>query len=151
MTKRSSTNEPPDPVFFTDRDLGRSVAAALIAAGLRVEPYHVHFAPDNVPDREWLRFVGERGWIALSHNKNIRYERDELDDLMTHGVKAFFIVGRGPHSAFAETIVQNIHRIERLIRKHDEPFAAKVYQGRKDVEIWVTYQQWQEGRKSARR
>ena len=49
---------------------------------------------DNVPDGEWLRFVGERGWIARLHNKRIRYEPDELDDLMTYGVKAFFIVGK---------------------------------------------------------
>lgn len=146
MTRRSSTNEPPDPVFFTDRDLGPSVAAALTAAGLRIEPYHTHFAPDNVPDREWLRFIGERGWIALSHNKNIRYERDELDDLMTYGVKAFFIIGKGPHAALAAAVVRNIHRINRMIRKHSEPFAAKIYQGRDVVDLWVTYRQWREGR-----
>ena len=146
MTRRSSTSEPPDPVFFTDRDLGPSVAAALAAAGLRVEPYHAHFAPDNVPDREWLRFVGEKGWIALSHNKNIRYERHELDDLMTHGVKAFFIIGKGPHPAFAEAVVRNLHRIKRLIRRHREPFAAKIYQGRDVVDLWVTYREWQEAR-----
>src|SRR5436853_5782740 len=81
--RRSSTSEPqPEPIFFTDRDLGRSVAAALRAGGLQIQAYHEHFTPDNVPDREWLRYVGERGWIALSHNKYIRYERDELDDLL---------------------------------------------------------------------
>lgn len=123
------------------------MAVALRAAGLLVEPYHEHFALDNVPDREWLRLVGEKGWIALSHNKNIRYERDELDDLMVHGVKAFFIIGKGPHSAFAAAIVQSIQKIRRLIRKHDdEPFAAKVYQSREEVDLWVTYRQWLEGR-----
>lgn len=117
---------------------------------MRVEPYHRHFAPDDVPDRDWLRFVGERGWIALSHNKNIRYEPDELDDLMIHGVKAFFIIGKGPHAAFAETIVRNIRRIQRLIRKHEEPFVAKVYQGREEVQLWVTYRQWSDGRRRSR-
>ena len=148
LTRRSSTNEPPDPVFFTDRDLGPSVAAALAVAGLRVEAYHSHFTPDDVPDREWLRFVGERGWIALSHNKNIRYQRDELDDLMIHGVKAFFIIGKGPHPAFAEAIVRNIHRIKRMIHKHREPFAAKVYQGRDIVDLWITYREWHAARRS---
>lgn len=99
MTKRSSTSGQPEPVFFTDRDLGRSVAATLAAAGLSIEPYHKHFALDNVPDREWP---------------------------------------------------QNIQRIKRLIRKHDEPFAAKVYQGRKDVDLWVTHRQWQEARRLRR-
>lgn len=127
------------------------MAATLAAAGLSIEPYHKHFALDNVPDREWLQFIGERGWIALSHNKHIRYERDELDDLMIHEVKAFFIIGKGPHAVFAATVLQNIHRIKRLIRKHDEPFAAKVYQGRKDVDLWITYRQWQEARRLGRR
>ena len=118
--------------------------------GLHVEAYHEHFALDNVPDGEWLRFVGEKGWIALSHNKRIRYEPDELDDLMTYRVKAFFIVGKGPHPAFATAVLDNIHRIRRLIRKNPGPFVAKVYQGRSEVELWVTHQQWQEGRRSRR-
>ena len=72
--KRSSTREPPEPTFFVDRDLGPRVAAALRAGGLRVEAYHEHFDLDDVPDREWLRLAGSRGWVALSHNKAIRYE-----------------------------------------------------------------------------
>lgn len=148
--RRSSTSAPPDPIFFTDRDLGPTVAEALKAGGLHVEAYHEHFALDNVPDGEWLRFVGENGWIALSHNKRIRYEPDELDDLMAYGVKAFFIIGKGPHPAFAAAVLDNINRIKRLIRKNPGPFVAKVYQGRNEVELWVTYQQWQEGRRSRR-
>jgi hypothetical protein len=148
--RRSSTSARPDPIFFTDRDLGPTVAEALRAGGLQVEAYHEHFALDNVPDGEWLRFVGENGWIALSHNKRIRYETDELDDLMTYGVKAFFIVGKGPHPAFAAAVLDNINRIKRLIRKNPGSFVAKVYQGRSEVELWVTHQQWQEGRRSRR-
>jgi hypothetical protein len=78
----------------------------LRAAGLHIEAYHEHFTPDNVPDREWLRYIGSKGWIALSHNKYIRYERDELDDLMKSGVKAFFVIGKGPHPAFANAILK---------------------------------------------
>src|SRR5262245_3418765 len=134
-TRRSSTSEqPPDLTFFTDRDLGRSVPAALEAQGLRVAPYHSHFALDNVSDREWLRYVGARGWIALSHNKYIRYERDELDELMSCGVKAFFIIGKGPHSAYADAILRNINGIYRCIRDQAEPFVAKVFQSREEVQ-----------------
>jgi len=126
------------------------VAAQLSAGGMRIEAYHQHFALDNVPDGEWLSFVGSKGWIALSHNKRIRYERDELDDLMTAGVKAFFIVGKGPHPAFASAFLRNLHKMKRLLRKCSEPFVAKVYQGRDDVELWVTYSQWLESRKAGR-
>lgn len=148
--RRSSTKRPPEPVFFTDRDLGPTVAALLRAGGWTVEAYHQHFALDNVPDGEWLKLVGSKGWIALSHNKRIRYERDELEDLMNAGVKAFFVIGKGPHPAFAEAFLRNAHKIQRMIRKVSEPFVAKVYQERDDVEIWVTYQQWLEGRRIGR-
>jgi len=147
--RRSSTKPQPELVFFTDRDLGRSVPALLEAGGMRVEAYHQHFVPDNVPDGEWLKFIGARGWIALSHNKRIRYERDELDDLMGAGVKAFFIIGKGPHRSYAEAFLRNRRRIERMIDKNAEPFIAKVYQERDDVELWVTFRQWLDDRKHA--
>ncbi len=117
---------------------------------MRVEAYVDHFERDNVSDNTWLELVGRNGWIALTHNKRIRYERDELDDLMRFRVKAFFIIGKGPHPAFAAAILKNIHRIKRMIRKNPDPFIAKVYQEQGGVEMWVTYQQWMEGRRSGR-
>ena len=116
---------------------------------MRIEAYHEHFELDNVPDADWLTFVGKQGWIALSHNKRIRYERDELDDLMAANVKAFFVIGKGPHSAFALAILRNRKRMVRMIRKNPGPFVAKVYQERDDVELWITREQWLEGRRRA--
>lgn len=144
--KRSSTSEPPEPVFFTDRDLGPSIAAALREGGLKVEAYHEHFALDDVPDGEWLRLVGANGWIALSHNKRIRYERDELDDLMSYGVKAFFIIGKGPHPAFAAAVLRSLRKVLRLIQKNEEPFIARIYQERDEVSLWITCEEWKQGR-----
>lgn len=69
---------------------------------------------------------------------------------MNAGVKAFFVIGKGPHPAFARAFLRNANRIRRMIRKVSEPFVAKVYQERDDVEIWVTYQQWMEGRRMGR-
>lgn len=149
--RRSSTKPPPEPVFFTDRDLGLTVPALLKAGGMTIEAYHQHFVPDNVPDGEWLKFIGRRGWVALSHNKRIRYERDELDDLMGAGVKAFFIIGKGPHRAYAEAFLRNFQKMKRMIQKDPEPFIAKVYQERDEVEPWVTYRQWIEDRRLGRR
>jgi hypothetical protein len=140
--QRSSTSVRPEPIFFTDRDLGRSVPAALGARGLRVEAYADHFASDQVPDGEWLRLVGERGWIALSHNKRIRWERDELDDLMTNGVRAFFIIGKGPHAAFAEAVWRNFNKITKLIHEQPAPFAARIYQERDEVNLWLSHDDW---------
>src|SRR6185295_14599986 len=121
--RRSSTSEQPERIFFTDRDLGHSVPAALRAGGLRVEAYADHFSSDRVADGTWLRFVGERQWVALSHNKRIRWERDELSDLMTFGVRAFFIIGKGPHSAFAAAVLRSIKKVEKILRNEPAPFA----------------------------
>ena|ERR1700719_1536933 len=148
--RRSSTSALPEPVFFTDRDLGLSVPAALRIGGQRIEAYADHFASDHVADGEWLRLVGERGWVALTHNKRIRWERDELSDLMTHRVRAFFIIGKGPHPALAAAVLRNINKVKRLIRDQPAPFAARIYQERDDVNLWVTHRQWMEGRRIVR-
>lgn len=60
-------------VFFTDRDLGLQFPAILRDAGLRVERHADHFAPD-CPDDEWLRDVASHGWIAITHDRRIRYK-----------------------------------------------------------------------------
>lgn len=149
--RRSSTKEPPEPVFFTDRDLGPTVAEELSRGGLRVEPYSKHFTLDNVPDVEWLRFVGDRGWIALTHNKRIRWEPDELDALMEAQVRAFFLIGKGPHPELARAVLACQLKIERFLRKHAGPFAARIYQQSREVDLWVTHDEWKIGRQKAGR
>ncbi len=146
--KRSSTSGQPEPVFFTDRDLGPSVARELTAGGLAIETYAHHFALDNVPDVEWLRYVGEKGWIALTHNKRIRWEPDELDALMEAGVRAFFIIGKGPHPEFARSVLATYPKIRRLIDSQKQPFAARIYQRSREVDLWVTYAQWRKARRA---
>jgi hypothetical protein len=116
-----------------------------------VEPYSAHFANDNVSDGEWLRLVGEKGWVALSHNKRIRWERDQLSDLMTFGATTFFIIGKGPHAAYARAVLRNINKIRRLLRERPRPFVGRIYQESNDVDVWVTYQQWMNGRQRTNR
>lgn len=151
MTKQSSTNEPPEFTFFTDRDLGPRVAAELAAGGFRVEPYARHFALDNVPDTTWLRFVGDRGWVALTHNKYIRWERDELDELMLAGVRAFFIIGKGPHLELARAVIDCRADVQAFLREHTGPFAARIYQQTREVKMWLTLEDWKAQREKSRR
>lgn len=70
---------------------------------------------------------------------------------MKFGVKAFFIIGKGPHSVFAAAVLRNIDKIYKLIRDHSEPFVAKIYQHGDEVEEWITYAQWLEARRLSRR
>jgi hypothetical protein len=70
---------------------------------------------------------------------------------MKSGAKVFFIIGKGPHTAYAGAILKNIDLIYRLIRETTEPFVAKIYQSRDEVELWVTHTQWLEGRRLSER
>jgi hypothetical protein len=46
----------PEPVFFTDRDLGKKFPEILRGAGLKVERHADHFRQDT-PDAEWLQEI----------------------------------------------------------------------------------------------
>ncbi len=65
-------------VFFTDRDLGKRFPEILKSAGLRVEPHHALF-PEEVADEAWLRYVGEKGRVAITDDSRIRYKSNELE------------------------------------------------------------------------
>jgi len=79
--------------------------------GLRVEPFHRHF-DQATPDTEWLTAIGDRGWVAITHDKNIRYRSLETRALMLAGAPTFVMIGEHPYTA------------------------------RDDVKLWLTYEQW---------
>jgi hypothetical protein len=61
------------PVLFIDRSLGKHIVAdTLRRAGVHVEVLDDHFHQDT-PDDIWLRFVGKRGWVAVTRDRYIRY------------------------------------------------------------------------------
>lgn len=113
-------------VFFTDRDLGKQFPARLREAGLHVERHADHFAPDT-PDTEWLASIGQRGWVAITHDERIRYKPNERDAVMRHGVSMLLVVGNAPFPHLAEHFVHTLPRIETFLAAHQPPFIAKVH------------------------
>ncbi len=81
--------------FFTDRDLGKRFPEILREAGLTVHRHGDHFEPET-PDEVWLAAVGAHGWIALTHNRRIRYTPNERDAVMRHRVALLVVVGAAP-------------------------------------------------------
>lgn len=127
MTKRSSSKQPPEFVFFTDRDLGRRIIPeALEQAGVQVERHDTHFSA-TTRDVEWLQAVGAQGWIALSRNRRIRYVTEERDMVMRAGVALFLLVSKGTHAQLADGLVRTLSKIVAFRRRHPAPFFAKVY------------------------
>lgn len=96
--------------YFTDRDLGKRFGEILKAGGLTVERHADHFAHDTL-DEVWLAEVGKRGWIALTHDRRIRYKPNERDAVMRHGVALLVIVGNAPFPDLARSFVATIPSI----------------------------------------
>ena len=113
-------------VYFTDRDLGNQFPGILKSAGLNVEQHKDHFAP-NVRDEDWLSTVGSRGWIALTHDRRIRYKPNERDAVMRNGVALLVLVGKAKHSELADGFIATLPRIEQFVERHSPPYIAKVY------------------------
>jgi predicted nuclease of predicted toxin-antitoxin system len=113
-------------VFFTDRDLGTRFPDILRSAGLSVERHRDHFPPD-ARDEDWLAAVGARGWVALTHDRRIRYKPNELGAVVRHGVALLVIVGRAPYPELATAFVATLPRIETFLAGHEPPFVGKVF------------------------
>jgi len=113
-------------VYFTDRDLGKRFPAILRTSGLTVERHANHFAHD-APDELWLEQVGKRRWIALTHDRRIRYKPNELNAVMQHGVALLVIVGKAPFPDLARAFVNSRLVVERFLQQNKPPFIAKVY------------------------
>lgn len=101
MKKPSFTKPPRSHTYFTDRDLGHQFPDALIAAGLTVQRHDLHFH-SKTRDEEWLAFVGEQGWVGITHNRKIRYVQAERDAVMLAGVPCSFLAGHHTHAELAE-------------------------------------------------
>lgn len=113
-------------VYFTDRDLGKKFPDILRAAGLTVERHADHFAQD-CPDADWLREVGKRGWVAITHDGRIRYKPNELAAVVEHHVALLVMIGHAPYAELAHVFVATQARILHFLEQHQPPYIAKVY------------------------
>lgn len=113
-------------VFFSDRDLGKQFPEILRTAGFEVERHDQHFLPAT-PDEEWLKEIGRRGWIAITHDKRIRHKPNELAAVMTHQVALLVVIGQAPFADLARSFVATRTRIERFVSRNPPPYIAKVY------------------------
>ncbi len=123
--------KPPEAVtFFLDRTLGKRIlASALRAAGLNVQVHDDHF-PANAKDTEWLRFVGAKGWVVLTHDRRIRYRAIELTALMSSGVRVFaFTRGNLTGPEMATVFLKALPRVRKFLKKNEGPFIATLSRG----------------------
>ncbi len=113
-------------VFFTDRDLGLKFPSILRDAGLNVERHADHFAPD-ASDEEWLELTAHRGWVAVTHDRRIRYKPNELAAVVAHKAALLVVIGAAPFPDLAHAFVATRPRILDFVTSHERPFIGKVY------------------------
>lgn len=103
----------------------------------------------------WLREVGRRGWVALTHNKDIYYTPVETEAVMRVGLPLLIIIGQDPHAQLAQNFVQTLSKIERFVDEHEPPYIAKVKKRSREalqagipgrVEMWLSEDDWREER-----
>ena len=114
------------PTFFTDRDLGRQFPNILQEAGLSIVRHSELFAPDTA-DEKWLERAGAEGWIAVTHDRRIRYKPNELDAVIRHGVGLLVVIGDAAFPVLAANFVATRLKIESFVGSQARPFIAKVY------------------------
>jgi predicted nuclease of predicted toxin-antitoxin system len=130
--KRSAANSlstPPDLVFFIDECLGTGrVPEALRQAGAMVVSHQSHFERrQGIKDEEWLREIGERGWVVLTKDKNFKRRPLERGAILAGGIRAFFLSATNLSTEqVAQTFVEALPRMRRLCARHAGPFIARI-------------------------
>jgi hypothetical protein len=116
---------PPDPVIFTDRDLGADyLPAELRKAGLRIITHDEHFDKrQNVLDPEVIQEVARQGWVLLTGDGDM--PRRWANEIRTAKIAVFCQTNnhQGPR-LWVPRIIAAKPKILRAIKNLDRPFVA---------------------------
>jgi len=97
-----------------------------LAASSHLSLHADHFTPDCA-DEDWLAGVSQRDWVALTHDRRIRYKPNERDGVIRHRARLLVIVGKARLGDLAASFVSTRRRIEAFVNQTPAPFIAKVY------------------------
>jgi hypothetical protein len=99
-----------------DECLGRHVPRELAAARYDIRPWYEHFAGKD--DVEWLPAIGERGWILLTKDKDIRRRPLEIEAILNAGVRAFVLTATElRREEQSEILLKAMPKIQRICRR----------------------------------
>ena len=112
--------------FFVDNNLSVNLARGMRAFGEDVDHLQDHF-PDDCPDAEWLKYIGDNDYFLITRDDAIRRNPAELSAFKSYGVGAFFLGGKNrTRWELVQQIVRNWPRIQEHAGRTRRPFAFRV-------------------------
>jgi hypothetical protein len=126
-TKRFAAKIPPRqhraPTFYVDECLGRGLALRLQAEGHDARAFD-EFA--GKPDVEFLPIIGERHWVLITKDKNVRRNQLEVEAILNSDVRAFVITAATlNHEQIAQLVLKTMPRIIRISQQQG-PFVYNI-------------------------
>lgn len=102
------------------------IAAALRQTGATVE-VHDDLFHQGAADEVWLQAAGEKSWVVLTKDKNIRYHAREKETLLAYGVRAFVLTAKALNAdEMAAVFVKALPKIARILENNPGPFVATI-------------------------
>lgn len=126
-TKRSAARtrqrRHSPPTLYIDECLGRGIALRLQLEGHDASPFD-EFAGRS--DVEFLPVIGERQWVLVTKDKNVRRNQLEVHAILNAGVRAFVITASGlDHQQISDLVLRAMPKIVRVCRQRG-PFVYNV-------------------------
>lgn len=88
-----------------------------------MRPYDEFSGQDDV---DWLPVIGERRWVLLTKDKNIRKNQLEVDAILNAGVRAFVLTAANLHrDDMARLICGAMRKVYRICRQRG-PFIFNI-------------------------
>lgn len=106
--------------------------------GLKIERHDDHFTETTI-DVEWISHCGEKQWIIVSSDRNIKKNALEKQAIMASGVAAFFFTSASITSdQQIEAFSKALKRISNFVQSHTRPFIARINTDG-TVELWLNH------------
>ena len=86
--------------------------------------HDTHFN-NRTRDEQWCPVVAAKGWVALSHNKKMRYKKIERDAIFRSGLAMFYLIGDN-YIELQRNLITTLPRVVAFRERHEPPFIAHV-------------------------
>ena len=123
----NSKRQLEDIELFLDRNLGKHIISDALRSAGHIVHLHDDFLPPDAPDEDWIALVGEKNWIAVTKDKNIKYRTGELQAIKWHYARVFVVRAKdATGKEIAEILNKAYKRIEKFSKTNHPPFVAAI-------------------------